>query len=308
MGNFSHNAAFSPDVPAAVAQEVDFEGRYQRFLQNEEEEERECASMTTGEEENKKEEEADFCLMSDKPQEAMSAVPTTENTPEPAEAKDDQNQDSSSSEDEQEDDKVEDNKEEDNKEEDDKEEDNKEHMDSSSSEDEQDNKEDYNSDKEEHNSNQEADIVTGEDKLDDAGFGKEVQSEILMSALDTTNVKSDEGNLLGVEISPAAGFMGGNIESRSLLDDDKRDEGQENDKSDGEEEEEKLPEQNFAPGPHFGGTEHPNLLEGSATEAKTAAFESDKIGDSLQMKEDRSDNEDEKEEEMEMNKGCWRWI
>ena len=79
--NFSHDAAFSPDVPAAVAQEVDFEGKYQRFLQNEEEEERECTSMTTGEEENKKEEkedEADFCLMSDKPQEAMSAVPTTE--------------------------------------------------------------------------------------------------------------------------------------------------------------------------------------------------------------------------------------
>ena len=80
--NFSHDAAFSPDVPAAVAQEVDFEGKYQRFLQNEEEmEEREYTSMTTGEEENKKEEkedEADFCLMSDKPQEAMSAVPTTE--------------------------------------------------------------------------------------------------------------------------------------------------------------------------------------------------------------------------------------
>ena len=79
--NFSHDAAFSPDVPAAVAQEVDFEGKYQRFLQNEEEEERECTSMTTGEEENKKEEkedEADFCLMSEKPQEAMSAVPTTE--------------------------------------------------------------------------------------------------------------------------------------------------------------------------------------------------------------------------------------
>ena len=80
--NFSHDAAFSPDVPAAVAQEVDFEGKYQRFLQNEEEmEEREYTSMTTGEEENKmeeKEDEADFCLMSDKPQEAMSAVPTTE--------------------------------------------------------------------------------------------------------------------------------------------------------------------------------------------------------------------------------------
>ena len=79
--NFSHDAAFSPDVPAAVAQEVDFEGKYQRFLQNEEVEERECTSMTNGEEENKKEEkedEADFCLMSEKPQEAMSAVPTTE--------------------------------------------------------------------------------------------------------------------------------------------------------------------------------------------------------------------------------------
>ena len=79
--NFSHDAAFSPDVPAAVAQEVDFEGKYQRFLQNEEVEDRECTSMTTGEEENKKEEkedEADFCLMSEKPQEAMSAVPTTE--------------------------------------------------------------------------------------------------------------------------------------------------------------------------------------------------------------------------------------
>merc|ERR1719494_352488 len=191
----------------------------------------------------------------------MSAVPTTENTLEPAGAKDDQNQDSSSSENEQEDDKVEDNKEEDNKEEDDKEEDDKEegdkeHMDSSSSEDEQDNKEDYNSDKEEHNSNQEADMVTGEDNVDDVGFGKEVQSEILMSDLDTTNVKSDEGNLLGEEISPAAGFMGGNIESPSLLDDDKNDEGQENDESEGKEEEEKekLPEQNFAPGPHFGGT------------------------------------------------------
>merc|ERR1719410_2821744 len=172
--------------------------------------------MTTGEEENKKEEEedeADFCLMSEKPQEAMSAVPTTENTLEPAEAKDGQNQDSSSSEDEQEDDKAEDNKEED-----DKEGGNKEHMDSSSSEDEQDNKEDYNSNKEEHNSNQEADTVTGEDNLDDAGFGKEVQSEILISDLNTTNVKSDEGNLLGEEISPAAGFMGGNIDSPSLLD------------------------------------------------------------------------------------------
>merc|ERR1712115_334110 len=132
----------------------------------------------------------------------MSAVPTTENTLEPAGAKDGQNLDSSSSEDEQEDDKEEDDKEEDNKEEDDKEEGDKEHMDSSSSEDEQDNKEDYNSDKEEHNPNQEADIVTGEDKLDDAGFGKEVQSEILMSDLDTTNVKSDEGNLYGEEISP----------------------------------------------------------------------------------------------------------
>ena len=79
--NFSHDAAFSPDVPAAVAQEVDFEGKYQRFLQNEEVEDRECTSMTTGEEENKMEEEedeADFCLMSEKPQEAMSAVPTTE--------------------------------------------------------------------------------------------------------------------------------------------------------------------------------------------------------------------------------------
>merc|ERR1719394_1346473 len=155
--------------------------------------------MTTGEEENKmeeKEDEADFCLMSEKPQEAMSAVPTTENTLEPAEAKDGQNQDSSSSEDEREDDKEEDNKEEDNKE----------HLDSSSSEDEQDNKEDYNSD-------QEAEVVTGEDKLDDAGFGKEVQSEILMSDLDTTNVKSKEGYLLGEEISSAAGFMGGNVES-----------------------------------------------------------------------------------------------
>merc|ERR1719410_2480021 len=169
--------------------------------------------MTTGEEENKmeeKEDEADFCLMSEKPQEAMSAVPTTENTLEPAEAKDGQNQDSSSSEDEREDDK---------------EEGNKEDLDSSSSEDEQDNKEDYNSDKEEHNSNQEADMVTGEDKLDDAGFGKEVQSEILMSDFNTTNVKSDEGNLLGEEISPSAEFMGGNIDSPSLLDDNKRDEG-----------------------------------------------------------------------------------
>merc|ERR1712013_398240 len=74
------------------------------------------------------------------------------------------------------------------------------------------------------------------------------------------------------------------------------------DKSDGEEEEEKLPEQNFAPGPHFGGTAPPNLLEGSATEATTAAFESDKTGDSVQMEEGNSDNEDEKEEEMETNR------
>merc|ERR1711974_431898 len=39
--------------------------------------------------------------------------------------------------------------------------------------------------------------------------------------------------------------------------------------------------------------QHPELLEGSATEAKTAAFESDKMGDSIQMEERESDNEDE---------------
>merc|ERR1711913_259106 len=72
----AQEAAASPAVAAEVVQEVDFEGKYQRFLQNEEMEEREDNSMTaliTGYAEEKEEnvgeknedkesDEPDFCL------------------------------------------------------------------------------------------------------------------------------------------------------------------------------------------------------------------------------------------------------
>merc|ERR1712130_163022 len=80
-------AVSTPAVAAEVIQEVDFEAKYQRFLQNEEMEEREVTSMTAlmgggTEEENivENKDEADFCLMTDKPQELLNAVPTLENT------------------------------------------------------------------------------------------------------------------------------------------------------------------------------------------------------------------------------------
>ena len=78
-------AVSTPAVAAEVIQEVDFEAKYQRFLQNEEMEEREVTSMTAlmgggTEEENivENKDEADFCLMTDKPQELLNAVPTLE--------------------------------------------------------------------------------------------------------------------------------------------------------------------------------------------------------------------------------------
>ena len=89
-------ASSSPEVAAEVVQEVDFEAKYQRFLQNEEMEEREDTSTTglmggrpeekeetVGEkgedkEAEKEEDEADFCLMTDKPREVLNAVPTLE--------------------------------------------------------------------------------------------------------------------------------------------------------------------------------------------------------------------------------------
>merc|ERR1711874_1701 len=86
------------------------------------------------------------------------------------------------------------------------------------------------------------------------------------------------------------GFEGNNSDSASEKDD-----------YDEEEEEEKETGPMAAFGPDSGQeaaageetVQHPELLEGSATEAKTAAFESDKMGDSIQMEERESDNEDE---------------
>ena len=74
--NVSQDAAAGVAVDAEVVQEVDFEAKYQRFLQNEEMEEKE--EKREENEDDMNADEADFCLMTDKPQEVLNAVPTLE--------------------------------------------------------------------------------------------------------------------------------------------------------------------------------------------------------------------------------------
>merc|ERR1719234_2159421 len=215
----------TPQVAAEVVQEVDFEAKYQRFLQNEEMEDTSKAALMGGRPEEKEEtvvekeedDEADFCLMTDKPREVLNAVPTLENTLGLAGAEDKQCRgDASSSEDEEEgDDKKE-----------------------------QDSDEDA----------QEADlkkmdeiVTTGDNKIDEASFGIEVQSEIPAYELDTSDMKVNEENLKVEDFKASTGFESDNGDSASEKD-EVEEEKDEKDSSDGEEEETRpLPMGSFGP-------------------------------------------------------------
>merc|ERR1711974_106313 len=124
----------------------------------------------------------------------------------------------------------------------------------------------------------------GDNKMDQLSFGIEVQSEMPVAESD---VKVNEENLTVEDMGASNKFEGNNSDNAS-------------EKDDYDEEEEKETGPMAAFGPDSGQeaaageetVQHPELLEGSATEAKTAAFESDKMGDSIQMEERESDNED----------------
>merc|ERR1712106_1199851 len=170
-------AAASPEVAVEVVQEVDFEAKYQRFLQNEEVEEREDTSTTgcpeekeedVAEKEEKKEaDEADFCLMTDKPQEVLNAVPTLENTLGLAGADEKQCRDASSS----------------------------------SEDEEEGGKNDQDSDEDPEKAEMKEEKKTieaeiGDNNTGEASFGIEVHSEIPVSQLDTSDLKVNEENLM----------------------------------------------------------------------------------------------------------------
>merc|ERR1719397_1852943 len=146
-------------------------------------------------------------------------------------------------------------------------------------------------------------MSTGDNKADEASFGIQVQSEIP----DTSDMKVNEENLTGDDLKRTYGFEGENGDSVSEKDDNDE-EKDEKDSSEGEEEEEETrPVPMAAFGPDSAAEEevqHPELLEGSATEAKTAAFESDKMGDSIQMEERESDNEDKCDDNEEEEERC----
>merc|ERR1711874_831345 len=221
--------------------------------------------------EDKESDEPDFCLMTDKPQEVLNAVPTLENTLGLAGADEKLCRDaSSSSEDEEEGSKID--------------------QDSDEDPAEADNM------KEEEKKTDEAEI--GDNKMDQLSFGIEVQSEMPVAESD---VKVNEENLTVEDVNASNKFEGNNSDSASEKDDDDEEEEKKDSSSSEEEEEEKETGPMAAFGPDSGQeaaageetVQHPELLEGSATEAKTAAFESDKMGDSIQMEERESDNEDE---------------
>merc|ERR1712192_230219 len=100
--------------------------------------------------------------------------------------------------------------------------------------------------------------------------------------------KVNEENLKVEDVKASTGFDNG--DSASEKDDNYEEEKGEKDSSEGEEEEEEtrpVPMASFGPDSAAGEeVQHPELLEGSATEAKTPAFESDKMGDSIQMEEE----------------------
>merc|ERR1719234_3109377 len=165
----------TPQVAAEVVQEVDFEAKYQRFLQNEEMEDTSKTALMGGRPEENEEtvgekevDEADFCLMTDKPQEVLNAVPTLENTLGLAGADDKQcrNGASSSEEEEEADDKNEQDSDEDAEEADLKEEKKVDEI-----------------------------VTTGDNKMDEASFGIEVQPEIPVSGLDTSDMKVNDENM-----------------------------------------------------------------------------------------------------------------
>merc|ERR1719234_1122204 len=266
----------APQLAAEVVQEVDFEAKYQRFLQNEEMEDTSKTALMGGRAEENEEtvgekedgDEADFCLMTDKPQEVLNAVPTLENTLGLAGADDKQCRgDASSSEDEEEaDDK---------------------------------NEQDSDEDAEEADLKKMDEIVTtGDNKMDEASFGIEVQSEIPAYELDTSAKKVNEENMEVEDFKASTGFEGDNGEEEKG----------EKDSSEGEEEEEEtrpVPMASF--GPDSAAREelqHPELLEGSATEAKTAAFKSDKMGDIIQMEEEKESDNKDKCDIKEKDEGC----
>merc|ERR1719234_2395996 len=184
----------TPQVAAEVVQEVDFEAKYQRFLQNEEMEDTSKTALMGGRPEENEEtvgekevDEADFCLMTDKPREVLNAVPTLENTLGLAGADDKQCRgDDSSSEDEEEaDDKKE---------------------------------QDSDSDAEEADLKKMDEIVTtGDNKMDAASFGIEVQSEIPVSESDTSDMKVNEENMEVEDVKASTGFEGDNGDNDSEM-------------------------------------------------------------------------------------------
>ena len=169
----------------------------------------------------------------------------------------------------------------------------------SSSEDEEDGKSSQHSDEEQEMNEEkkmdEAEIVIGDSKMDEASFEIEIPSEIPKFELESFDTKVNEDVLTRDDAHASIGFKGNDSNSAS----EKEQEMGDKVSSEVEEgEEQDMPVTMAAFGQDCvqedaGVVQHLELLKGSATEAKAAAFESDKMGDRIPMEERESDNEDE---------------